>query len=246
MARQSLVNFRALEPFRRPIDGRPCMFRSAALQPGRNYEVGMALARHGIGTVVDLRTESERASAGGPVALGAEVATIQVPVRTRRASPSGPFPSAQDYAAYYVAILEDAAAAMAHAFVLVAQASLQGVVFGCAQGKDRTGLLAAAILEAIGAPRSTIAHDFALSGAALKEEAKLWESHWRRRGLDRKSYMRRYDLGEAPLQLLYDSLPSGSTPVLSALEAAAEPHVDLGGAVAILRRLANQTGGKET
>jgi protein-tyrosine phosphatase len=40
-------------------------------------------------------------------------------------------------------------------------------VFHCAAGKDRTGMLAALVLSALGVPDDVIIADYALSGAAL-------------------------------------------------------------------------------
>ncbi|WP_425295575.1 tyrosine-protein phosphatase, partial [Nocardia abscessus] len=44
------------------------------------------------------------------------------------------------------------------------QAGGHSVLFHCAAGKDRTGVLAAVLLDAVGVPPEAIAVDYALTG----------------------------------------------------------------------------------
>jgi hypothetical protein len=54
-------------------------------------------------------------------------------------------PNAQDYADWYESMLNTCGASFARAFCAVASVAGEGVVFACQHGKDRTGLLAAAM-----------------------------------------------------------------------------------------------------
>jgi protein-tyrosine phosphatase len=67
----------------------------------------------------------------------------------------------------YDKMLSDGAARFAGAFALLADANALPAVFHCAAGKDRTGLLAALVLGAIGVNTAAIVSDFALTEAAM-------------------------------------------------------------------------------
>ena len=56
-------------------------------------------------------------------------------------------------------------------FTLLAEPSLRPVVFHCAAGKDRTGIVAALLLGIAGASSETIASDYSLSAQYLWEQA---------------------------------------------------------------------------
>ena len=43
------------------------------------------------------------------------------------------------------------------------------LIFGCAAGKDRTGVLAAVVLDAVGVSRAAIIADYALTGQRMKQ-----------------------------------------------------------------------------
>jgi protein-tyrosine phosphatase len=67
----------------------------------------------------------------------------------------------------YNKMLTEGATRFAHAFALLADADALPAVFHCAAGKDRTGLLAALVLGAIGVHSDAIVADFALTEAAM-------------------------------------------------------------------------------
>jgi protein-tyrosine phosphatase len=67
----------------------------------------------------------------------------------------------------YDKMLTEGAPRFVAAFELLAAADALPAVFHCAAGKDRTGLLAALVLGAIGVDSDTIVHDYALTEAAM-------------------------------------------------------------------------------
>jgi protein-tyrosine phosphatase len=120
-----------------------------------------ALAGLGLRTVIDLRTDEEVTAT--PSALSAGVRTYHVPLFD--ASAIGRLPP--ELAAIYRYMIDDCGAAIAEAVGrLCAGSALPGLIH-CTAGKDRTGLVAAIVLEVIGVPDDIIAADYAMSGTYL-------------------------------------------------------------------------------
>ncbi len=130
-----------------------------------------ALRRYGVRRVVDLRTEEEVTAEVGPA--GVEV--VRVPIR-----PSGPtdplWPkliAAYDTAPDHEHGLRDFSIdclarwpdAYARAIAAIGEGGEGAVVVQCAAGRDRTGLVAALLLDAAGVDRRAIALDYALTPA---------------------------------------------------------------------------------
>ena len=68
----------------------------------------------------------------------------------------------------YRKMLEEGALAIALALRVIADPSAHPVVFHCAAGKDRTGVLAAVLLALLGVDDATIAEDYELSAPAVE------------------------------------------------------------------------------
>jgi hypothetical protein len=125
-----------------------------------------ALARLGLRTVIDLRTDQEVQAA--PSALdGTGARTFHVPLFTDEAIRRLP----PERAAIYRYMIDDCGAAIAEAIGrLGAGGALPGLIH-CTAGKDRTGLVAALVLDVIGVPGEFIAADYAMSAAYLDPAA---------------------------------------------------------------------------
>jgi protein-tyrosine phosphatase len=121
-----------------------------------------ALVGFGLRTVIDLRTDEEASCA--PSALdGTGARVFHVPLF--RAEAIGTLPP--ELAAVYRHMIDDRGAAIAEA---VGRLSVGGALPGlihCSAGKDRTGLVAALVLEVIGVPDEIIAVDYAMSAENL-------------------------------------------------------------------------------
>lgn len=162
------VNFRDLGGWpaaggRRVRSGR--LFRSDALH--RLSDADVVRLRDGVGlrTLIDLRASHEIASEGrGPLAAP-PVAYHHLPFFDgARADPGRD--AERDLAAIYFQMLGFASRPIAHALETLA-ASPGPAVFHCAAGKDRTGVLAAVVLGALGVADADIVADYAETRSAL-------------------------------------------------------------------------------
>lgn len=129
------------------------IYRGSALSPMTPEGCGQ-FAAMGVRTVVDLRSESEQTSP--PAAC----------VRERASLVSAPMPTPYNVSpADYLADLYTASS-IQKAFAVLADRASYPVYYHCLYGKDRTGVLTAVILTALGVSRAIIHEEYALSGEA--------------------------------------------------------------------------------
>ncbi len=124
------------------------------------------VASLGVGTVLDLRTTGEVDEA--------RFAVDVVPVDFHHLPFLDTLPDPERFTvapgllgAQYHDMTRDAAPQIARAFEVIAGAGPRGVVFHCAAGKDRTGVLAALLLALLEVPDDEILADYALSAEAM-------------------------------------------------------------------------------
>ncbi|MFE9772194.1 tyrosine-protein phosphatase [Streptomyces sp. NPDC005931] len=182
------IPFDALHNFR-DLGGRPAA-DGRRVRPGRLYrsdslgKLGTDTADWtrflslGIRTVVDLRYPWEIEARGrvpehpsfGYHNLSIEHRPYDQAALAADVAP-GPF-----LAERYMEVAEDGVKEIAAALHLVADAARAGtpLVFHCASGKDRTGLLAALVLGLLDVPRETIVEDFALTDRAAPALLAEW------------------------------------------------------------------------
>lgn len=169
-------NFRDLGGYR-TTDGRQVrwrtVFRSDAL---RLTEADVAVLRDRVGLrgVVDLRAGFEfgHREGGGPPnhvarleAVGVRRYHLPMVDETRIArQASDERPPA---AAMYLKMFERGAGPLAEVFRLIGDPDNHPLVFHCAAGKDRTGIVAALLLGLLGVDDETIVADYALSQANM-------------------------------------------------------------------------------
>ena len=128
--------------------------------PTRISEAGrLDLVNYGVRQVIDLRYAYERAAAPNPLECDARfrvhAVPLEAPADVVRSGPRGLVP-------FYRHLLDDAAPA----FAAVMQAVLAddgGVLIHCRVGKDRTGVVAALMLDLAGVPHHEIVADYALT-----------------------------------------------------------------------------------
>jgi protein-tyrosine phosphatase len=164
-----VYNFRDLGGYH-TVDGRVVrwrrLFRSGELQRMAPEEAARTRDALRIATVIDLRSEGE---ADDPRGFGL---IAEAPAR-RHHLPMGNARSkfeARDAGAWnpaYVPLLEGNGAGWAQAFQLLAREDAYPAVFHCVTGKDRTGVLAALLLDTLGVDHDTILEDYALSQQAM-------------------------------------------------------------------------------
>lgn len=177
---ERLHNFRDLGGYR-TVDGQAVrwrrLYRSDSLGKLRGGDWDRFLGL-GVGAVVDLRYPWEIEAKGrvpehpsfayhnlsiehrpyDQAGLGADVAT-------------GPF-----LAERYMEVAHDGVKEIRAALEVIAAAGDAPVVFHCASGKDRTGLLAALVLDLLGVPEADVIEDFTLTGLATARLLADWRA----------------------------------------------------------------------
>jgi protein-tyrosine phosphatase len=130
-----------------------------------------ALIAYGVTTVIDLRSPKELVKSPNPFADGSGPAYVSVPlIDDANMRELG---EAADMYERYLMILDTRQDAFCAVFNAVAEA--QGpLVFHCFAGKDRTGLVAAMLLEAAGVTKEAIAADFAETDTQLANRYEQW------------------------------------------------------------------------
>ena len=142
------------------------LYRSDGLQQLSAADVAELRAR-GVSAVVDLRTsdEIERWGRGLLEAEPMHWEHLTIIGNGRDAGESVAAPVTNDLAERYLWYLEIGRASMVRALELAATHA--PLVFHCSAGKDRTGVLSALILDAVGVPAEVIVADYALTGEHL-------------------------------------------------------------------------------
>ncbi|WP_406408396.1 tyrosine-protein phosphatase [Streptomyces halstedii] len=180
-----LIAFDRLHNFRdlggcRASDGRRVrrglVYRSASLagMEGPDRERFLAL---GIRTVIDLRYPWEIAAKGRvPEDLGLTCLNLSIEHRPYDQAAIDPALDPWRYLAdRYMEVAEDGVLELRQALETVAE-SEEPLVFHCASGKDRTGLLAALLLTLLGADEDQVAEDFALTELATERLIADWSA----------------------------------------------------------------------
>ena len=127
----------------------------------------LAFAEHGIGRVIDLRSADELRTAPSDLEPGA-AEVVHHPIFEGSGLPETGAPPA--LVEVYAHIVDARAERLAGAVRLIADAPAGAVLVHCTAGKDRTGLVVAAALAAVGVSREQIVADYAASAANLAGE----------------------------------------------------------------------------
>jgi hypothetical protein len=146
------------------------LYRASTLQEASPVDVDTITRILSIRTVIDLRrTDEIERDATGPW-TSADVERIHLPMAgpDRAMVLSRPEPPTVDLAGVYAGFLLRGGPSILAAARLVADTGRRPVLFHCAAGKDRTGVLAAILLDAVGVPRGSIADDYAMTGTRME------------------------------------------------------------------------------
>lgn len=128
------------------------------------------LARLGLRTVIDLRTPAELEERGRISWPDEELAFHHLPlmdVLPPQDTYGAEWVDPARVAEQYVAILAAGSEAIASAIDVLCDPAAYPLVYHCMVGKDRTGILSAVVLAALGVAPADIAADYALSGEAM-------------------------------------------------------------------------------
>jgi protein-tyrosine phosphatase len=166
------ANFRDLGGYENG-DGRSVrtgrVYRSDSLSYMTDADVQHCVDDLGIHTVIDLRAghEVDQFSHGPLEATGVRFLHRPVVDETRREhivrDPGAPAPELMSPAAIYLMMLERFADRLTDVVRLIADPENHPVVFHCAAGKDRTGIVAALVLGVLGVDDETIVADYVVT-----------------------------------------------------------------------------------
>ncbi|MFG2097781.1 tyrosine-protein phosphatase [Streptomyces sp. NPDC048612] len=179
LAFERLHNFRDLGGYR-SADGRTVrggrLFRSDSLGKLRGEDWTRFLGL-GIGTVIDLRYPWEIDAKGRiPAHPSFRYHHLSIEHRPYDQPSLGPEVETGPFLAErYLEVAHDGVGELRQALEVIAVAD-GPVVFHCASGKDRTGLLAALVLAALGVPEADIIEDFTLTERATERLLADWRA----------------------------------------------------------------------
>jgi protein-tyrosine phosphatase len=146
------------------------LYRSDSLAHVDDADVEHLVGERGIRTVVDLRGAAEVDAYPNHPLREAGVTIHHVPLF----DPAQPLPAdfawnEATLADLYRFILDNAGPQFVAVLQLIAEPANRPLVFHCAAGKDRTGLIAATVLSLLDVADDEIVADYALTGAALEQ-----------------------------------------------------------------------------
>lgn len=122
------------------------------------------LAALGLRTVVDLRSDEERAERVSSL-TGLDVEVVALPIGGGQIDPDlDAMPTLREA---YETIVDAGAPALASAINRLAEPDALPALVHCTAGKDRTGVLIALVLSMIGVDDETIVADYSISGPQL-------------------------------------------------------------------------------
>lgn len=127
------------------------------------------LLAYGVGCVVDLRSEKERAEEPSPEALLQQVSCYSFPMLDQAASSGFTKDMPPSMGEVYVELLQYSAQELLKVLKTFAAHSDQTVLFHCSAGKDRTGVVAMLLLLLAGVPREQIIADYSTSQKNMQQ-----------------------------------------------------------------------------
>ncbi|MCB1014427.1 MAG: tyrosine-protein phosphatase [Acidimicrobiales bacterium] len=168
------------------------LYRSDGLQHVTDHDLE-TLGGLGVRSIVDLRTRVEVVERGSFPVDRHPLDHHHLPLLRRTweddphlVTPTEPELTAAFLTARYVEMLADGGPALAGVIAILARAQTYPAVFHCAVGKDRTGVVAAMVLDLLGVGHDLIVHDYTLSALGMArieqwlaanapEEAAAWD-----------------------------------------------------------------------
>ena len=172
------VNFRDIGGYRgaggRSVRWRQ-VFRADGLESMTQRDVDTVVGHLSVRTVIDLRTPREIDIVGvGPLGETDVVRrNLSIIDETQQAWQDAL--NEGDIMAQYLVMLDGSAGKFIEALTIMAD-SQGALVFHCAAGKDRTGLLAALLLSVLGVSQSDINADYALTAEVLPALTDRWRA----------------------------------------------------------------------
>ncbi|MFF3467919.1 tyrosine-protein phosphatase [Streptomyces sp. NPDC001984] len=158
-----------------PVQGgrvtrRGVLYRASTLQDASPADADLLVGYLGIRTLIDLRRPGEARREGLGHVASTAVTYVNLPVGDPHHSVSELVPDGRrvDLASIYSQFLAESADSLVAAVRIAAVSRRRPTLFHCAAGKDRTGVLASLILDAVGVPMDAIADDYALTSSRME------------------------------------------------------------------------------
>ena len=171
------VNFRDLGGYR-GMHGRSTpwrtLFRSDGLDSLTAADCAILEDHIGLGVVIDLRTEDEVNAVGSAQGTLRSAEYHHLPIMDQTKHMLISVHAGRTMAELYVEMAANSGTYVAQTVRVIAQ-SRGPAVFHCAAGKDRTGLIAAVVLDLLGVSDQDITADYALSAAILPILRARWD-----------------------------------------------------------------------
>jgi protein-tyrosine phosphatase len=138
------------------------LFRSDSLATASATDRAQ-LSSLGVATVLDLRSAGEVSLAGRYAGAGVVHHNLPLGDPIAEAATVG-WRDPEQVAVHYLELLRSSDESIAEAFAILTDPSAYPTVIHCSIGKDRTGILVALLLSAIGVSDDDVVADYALSG----------------------------------------------------------------------------------
>ncbi|MFE3755482.1 tyrosine-protein phosphatase [Nocardia tengchongensis] len=149
------------------------VLRSSTLQQATCDDLSHLVDKLGLRTVIDLRLPDEVEREGYGLIGDSEVHIANLPIRKSPQSSLAardlvPDKTRVDLTELYGQLLGGSGEHIVESVRLIIDPARHSVLFHCAAGKDRTGVLAAILLDAVGVSAEAIAHDYALTNERIQ------------------------------------------------------------------------------
>ncbi|WP_157513984.1 tyrosine-protein phosphatase [Nocardia concava] len=150
------------------------VLRSSTLQQATCDDLSVLVEKLGLRTVIDLRLPDEVEREGYGLIADADLTIANLPIRKSPQSSLAardlvPDKTRVDLTELYGQLLNGSGEHIVEAVRLIIDPARHSLLFHCAAGKDRTGVLAAILLDAVGVPAEAIAHDYALTNERIQK-----------------------------------------------------------------------------
>ncbi len=144
---------------------RGLLLRSSAVHEVTDADAKQLAQQHGVRLVIDLRSPNEIDKTGRGLLSRHIAAYVNLPILATGELAASTLVDARhgSMLGHYLAYLENSHAQFAIAVRLLASPAHLPALFHCAAGKDRTGTLAALVLDALGVKHDEIIADYALT-----------------------------------------------------------------------------------
>ncbi|MRH89127.1 protein-tyrosine-phosphatase [Nocardia sp. SYP-A9097] len=148
-------------------------YRSSTLQQATCEDLTHLLEPLGLRTIIDLRLPDEVEREGYGLFASAAIHIANLPIRKSPQSSLAardlvPDKTRVDLTELYGLLLAGSGDHIVEAVRLIITPDRRSVLFHCAAGKDRTGVLAAILLDAVGVPAEAIADDYVLTNERMQ------------------------------------------------------------------------------